>query len=117
MPDAILVLNAGSSSIKFGLFQISTDCEPALLCKGLFDEHAAEPRLIIRDPSGTFSMTSIGRPPTRTTNLCSSIFSIGSMPVLPVAAFWRSDIVSFTAARISWLRCFSLVRSSTPCMH
>lgn len=52
MPDAILVLNAGSSSIKFGLFEISTDCEPALLCKGLFDEHDAEPRLIIRDPSG-----------------------------------------------------------------
>jgi hypothetical protein len=52
MPDAILVLNAGSSSIKFGLFEISTDNEPVLLCKGLLDEHDAEPQLTIRDPSG-----------------------------------------------------------------
>ncbi|WP_234681808.1 acetate/propionate family kinase [Bradyrhizobium monzae] len=49
--DAVLVLNAGSSSIKFGLFEIGAS-EPALLCKGLLDEHAAKPRLVAKGPSG-----------------------------------------------------------------
>lgn len=53
MPDteAVLVLNSGSSSIKFGLFEISGS-EPALLCKGLLDEHEAKPRLVAKSPSG-----------------------------------------------------------------
>jgi acetate kinase len=42
MSDAVLVLNAGSSSIKFGLFDIS-GTEPHWLCKGLLDEHEAKP--------------------------------------------------------------------------
>jgi acetate kinase len=49
--DAVLVLNAGSSSIKFGLFEISA-AEPVLLCKGLLDEHEAKPRLVVKSPSG-----------------------------------------------------------------
>ena len=49
--DAVLVLNAGSSSIKFGLFEISAD-EPALLCKGLLDEHETKPRLVVKSPKG-----------------------------------------------------------------
>lgn len=49
--DAVLVLNAGSSSIKFGLFEISGS-EPALLCNGLLDEHEAKPRLVAKSPSG-----------------------------------------------------------------
>ena len=51
MPDSVLVLNSGSSSIKFGLFDISA-AEPALLCKGLLDEHEAKPRLVVSDPAG-----------------------------------------------------------------
>jgi acetate kinase len=51
MSDAVLVLNSGSSSIKFAVFDISTD-DPALLCKGLLDEHESAPRLIVNDPSG-----------------------------------------------------------------
>ncbi|MDA9437227.1 acetate/propionate family kinase [Bradyrhizobium sp. CCBAU 51627] len=51
MADTVLVLNSGSSSIKFGLFDIST-AEPALLCNGLLDEHEAKPRLVARSPSG-----------------------------------------------------------------
>ena len=51
MTASILVLNAGSSSIKFGLFAISAD-DPALLCKGELDEHEAKPRLVARSPSG-----------------------------------------------------------------
>jgi acetate kinase len=51
MPDTILVLNSGSSSIKFGLFDVSAD-EPSLLCKGLLDEHEAKPRLVVKGPAG-----------------------------------------------------------------
>ncbi|SCB25288.1 acetate kinase [Bradyrhizobium shewense] len=51
MPDTVLVLNSGSSSIKFGLFEISA-VEPSLLCKGLLDEHEAKPRLVVKSPAG-----------------------------------------------------------------
>ena len=51
MSDAVLVLNSGSSSIKFGLFDIS-GTEPDLLCKGLLDEHEAQPRLTVTDAPG-----------------------------------------------------------------
>jgi acetate kinase len=51
MPDAILVLNAGSSSIKLAVFAVSTT-EPALLCNGLLDEQDASHRLTIHDASG-----------------------------------------------------------------
>ncbi|SFJ11039.1 acetate/propionate family kinase [Bradyrhizobium sp. cf659] len=49
--EAVLVLNSGSSSIKFGLFDISA-AEPELLCKGLLDEHEARPRLVVKGPAG-----------------------------------------------------------------
>lgn len=51
MSDAVLVLNSGSSSIKFGLFELS-GTDPALLCKGLLDEHETTPRLIVKSPAG-----------------------------------------------------------------
>ncbi|TFV69647.1 acetate/propionate family kinase [Bradyrhizobium frederickii] len=51
MSDMVLVLNSGSSSIKFGLFDISA-AEPVLLCKGLLDEHEAKPRLVVKSPAG-----------------------------------------------------------------
>lgn len=51
MSEAVLVLNSGSSSIKFGLFDISA-VEPTLLCKGLLDEHEAKPRLVVKSPAG-----------------------------------------------------------------
>lgn len=51
MPDTVLVLNSGSSSIKFGLFEIAA-AEAALLCKGLLDEQEARPRLVVRSPAG-----------------------------------------------------------------
>ena len=49
--EAVLVLNSGSSSIKFGLFEISA-AEPALLCKGLLDEHETKPRLVVKGAAG-----------------------------------------------------------------
>lgn len=51
MTGSVLVLNSGSSSIKFGLFDISAS-EPVLLCKGLLDEHEEKPRLVVRGPAG-----------------------------------------------------------------
>ncbi|MDD1530622.1 acetate kinase [Bradyrhizobium sp. WBOS7] len=51
MSDMVLVLNSGSSSIKFGLFDISP-AEPVLLCKGLLDEQEAKPRLVVTSPGG-----------------------------------------------------------------
>lgn len=51
MTASVLVLNSGSSSIKFGLFDIAA-AEPALLCKGLLDEHEAKPRLVVKSPVG-----------------------------------------------------------------
>lgn len=52
MPDAILVLNAGSSSIKFAVFETSGPDNLQLSCKGLLDEDRDDPRLIIKDPGG-----------------------------------------------------------------
>jgi len=49
--EAVLVLNSGSSSIKFGLFEIAA-AEPVLLCKGLLDEHEDKPRLAVKSPAG-----------------------------------------------------------------
>ncbi|MGY8634701.1 acetate/propionate family kinase [Bradyrhizobium sp. 14AA] len=51
MPDTVLVLNSGSSSIKFGLFDPAVS-GPTLLCKGLLDEHEAKPRLVVKSPAG-----------------------------------------------------------------
>jgi acetate kinase len=51
MSDAVLVLNSGSSSIKFAVFDLSA-AEPALICKGQLDEHEAAPRLTIADAHG-----------------------------------------------------------------
>ena len=52
MSDAILVLNAGSSSIKFSLFETSDRSYPRLSRKGLLDEDEADPRLTVKDPAG-----------------------------------------------------------------
>ncbi|MBR1133611.1 acetate/propionate family kinase [Bradyrhizobium iriomotense] len=49
--DAVLVLNSGSSSIKFGLFEIAAS-DPILLCKGQLDEHEAKPRLVVKSAAG-----------------------------------------------------------------
>ena len=52
MPDAILALNAGSSSIKFGLFEITGSGDPRLLAKGTLEDAGATPHFIVKDSSG-----------------------------------------------------------------
>lgn len=51
MSDTVLVLNSGSSSIKFGLFELAAS-GPDLLCNGMLDEHEAMPRLVVKNPAG-----------------------------------------------------------------
>ncbi|WOH78381.1 acetate/propionate family kinase [Bradyrhizobium sp. BEA-2-5] len=52
--DAVLVVNSGSSSIKFGVFDAS-HADPALLCKAQIDEHEGASRLVFTDPAGRAS--------------------------------------------------------------
>jgi acetate kinase len=49
--DAVLVLNAGSSSIKFELFGVASD-GPAPLISGQIEGLGASPRLVARDTDG-----------------------------------------------------------------
>jgi acetate kinase len=49
MPDALLVLNAGSSSLKFSVFR--DDDSPALLLRGQIEGLSTEPRFAARDAS------------------------------------------------------------------
>jgi acetate kinase len=48
--EAILCLNAGSSSLKFALFQAAD--EPALIARGQIEGIGTAPRLIVRDAGG-----------------------------------------------------------------
>jgi acetate kinase len=72
MNDAILILNAGSSSLKFSVFR---DCEPTqLLLRGELQALKTEPKFVARDAcekvvdgvaSGCdFATSSCGRVPT-----------------------------------------------------
>jgi acetate kinase len=50
MPDVILVLNAGSSSLKFSLFDATGDLP--LVYRGEADGIGVEPRFVVRDAAG-----------------------------------------------------------------
>ncbi len=52
MTHAIMALNAGSSSVKFAVYDASADSEPQLLLKGLLDHHSEDRRFVITDSSG-----------------------------------------------------------------
>ncbi len=52
MPDAVLSLNAGSSSIKFGLFETGRGGDPILLSRGLLDEADSQLRFTANDLKG-----------------------------------------------------------------
>lgn len=51
MSDAILTLNAGSSSLKFGLFEIKADGLTTMI-RGEIEDGDVGPRLVARDASG-----------------------------------------------------------------
>src|ERR1700761_981492 len=53
MSNAVLALNAGSSSIKFAVYRTGDDgSELSLICKGIRDRRAADGRFVIRDAEG-----------------------------------------------------------------
>jgi acetate kinase len=51
-PGPIMVINAGSSSIKFALFQIPAAAEPELRCKGQMEGLGSDPSFKVRNASG-----------------------------------------------------------------
>ncbi|TPK39780.1 acetate/propionate family kinase [Mesorhizobium sp. B2-5-3] len=52
MTSAILALNAGSSSLKFGLFEAGSQEGPVLTVSGAFEDLDDEPSLVAKDASG-----------------------------------------------------------------
>jgi acetate kinase len=52
MPEAILVLNAGSSSLKFSVYRIREDDRPSLSAKGQVEGIGTSPRLVAEDAEG-----------------------------------------------------------------
>ncbi len=52
MPDAVLTLNAGSSSIKFALFEIDAGLDLRLTAHGEVESIESAPYFIAKDPSG-----------------------------------------------------------------
>ena len=52
MRPVFLVLNAGSSSIKFQLFEASGSDEPRRIYRGLFEGLGSSPHFLVRDNAG-----------------------------------------------------------------
>jgi acetate kinase len=52
MPEAILVLNAGSSSIKFSVYALGEDDRPGLDSKGQIEGIGTRPRFVAEDAKG-----------------------------------------------------------------
>ena len=52
MAEAILALNAGSSSLKFALFTLVAAADPALSCRGEIEDMSSAPRFSVTDAAG-----------------------------------------------------------------
>ncbi|HRE55689.1 MAG TPA: acetate kinase, partial [Candidatus Competibacter sp.] len=52
MKPGILVINAGSSSIKFAVFRDAAQIEPQLLLKGQMEGLGSDPNFRVKDASG-----------------------------------------------------------------
>ena len=52
MPDAVLTINAGSSSLKFSVYGIGEDDAPSLSAKGQVEGIGTSPRLAAEDAAG-----------------------------------------------------------------
>lgn len=52
MTDAVLVVNSGSTSLKFKVYATGQGAEPPLLCAGAFDEMETAPHFAATDPAG-----------------------------------------------------------------
>ncbi|MBU6462294.1 MAG: acetate/propionate family kinase [Bradyrhizobium sp.] len=63
MPQAILAINAGSSSIKFAVYVIAGS-ELSLICRGILDHNAADSQFVIRNPAGEILPTETSSNPS-----------------------------------------------------
>jgi len=52
MADAVLIINAGSSSLKFSVYRIGEQDQPRLLAKGQVEGIGTSPRLLAEDAEG-----------------------------------------------------------------
>ncbi len=52
MTDAIIVINSGSTSLKFGAYAVSDADSPPLLCRGEVDGMEDDPRFAVSNASG-----------------------------------------------------------------
>jgi len=52
MTDAIIVVNAGSTSLKFGAYAMDAAGSLPLLCRGEIDAMEDDPRFVAKDPAG-----------------------------------------------------------------
>jgi acetate kinase len=52
MSDAIVVINAGSTSLKFGAYAVDAAGSLPLLCRGQIDGMQDDPRFVARNPAG-----------------------------------------------------------------
>jgi len=52
MGDAIVVFNAGSTSLKFGAYTVDAAASPPLLCRGRIDSMQGDPHFVVSDATG-----------------------------------------------------------------
>src|SRR5262245_10700972 len=52
MPDAVVVLTAGSTSLKFGAYTVDKTKQLPLLCRGQIDSMQGNPRFVAKDENG-----------------------------------------------------------------
>ena len=57
MTDAIIVINAGSTSLKFGAYGTDATRSPPLLCRGEIDGMNDDPHFIVKDSGGRLLAT------------------------------------------------------------
>jgi acetate kinase len=78
MPDRLLVLNAGSSSLKFGLYGIPTgDADLSLLCRGQVAGIGSKPRFTAADAAGKALDRTTGPLPAIPTHAAALAFVLG----------------------------------------
>ena len=61
MTDAIIVVNAGSTSLKFGAYGVQTAGSLPLLCRGQIDGMQRDPHFIAKNAAGKPRRPRMGR--------------------------------------------------------
>ena len=61
MPDAVLTINAGSSSLKFSIYRVGKHDRPLLSAKGQVEGIGTSPHLVAEDAEARSWSTGAGR--------------------------------------------------------